>query len=601
MNPFTYLNGVILAAWTAFINGLVIAYSVPLSRTITIDGVTYDLTSDRSWTTSGGGSTTFIGLTDVPPSYATFGGYGVRVNVGETGLEFYALVASIPLSYLDTDGTLAANSDSKVATQKATKTYADNVSSNASVIAKLLTGFSAGAGTVSAVDSILTAFQKIVGNIALKLTANAPITGATKTKITYDANGLVTSGADATTSDIAEGSNLYYTAARFDTRLATKSTTDLAEGANLYYTTPRFDARLATKTTTDLAEGSNLYFTNGRALAAAPAETTSTIGVLVNGASAAIPNDTDLVATVESSVLKKITWTNIKAFLKTYFDTLYQATGLALLKANNLSDLANAATARTNIGLSTTANQTDSTNKRYVTDADLIDIGNLSGINTGDNAANTTSNSYADAKVSDTVYGASWNAVTTIAPSKNAVYDEIESILTQISLKADDSAVVHLSGAEAIVGRKDFQVAQQFDQELDWFLQVSAPTTPPASFVSLYPILDINGLDKRFAYKDEDAATLTLLTKELDAPKQQIVTVPYGSLFYKTTVIKANMTSSKKIQINWGAFLETDENVPDYSIAFWAVAGTGSYDIYMAAAQGHQFGGSFKFNVQFYI
>ena len=53
-----------------------------------------------------------------------------------------------------------------------------------------------------------------------KLTANAPITGATKTKITYDANGLVTAGADATTSDIAEGSNLYYTDERNDDRTA---------------------------------------------------------------------------------------------------------------------------------------------------------------------------------------------------------------------------------------------------------------------------------------------------------------------------------------------------------------------------------------------
>lgn len=44
-----------------------------------------------------------------------------------------------------------------------------------------------------------------------KLTPNAPIVGATKTKITYDTNGLVTAGADATTSDIAEGSNLYFT------------------------------------------------------------------------------------------------------------------------------------------------------------------------------------------------------------------------------------------------------------------------------------------------------------------------------------------------------------------------------------------------------
>ena len=50
-----------------------------------------------------------------------------------------------------------------------------------------------------------------------------------------------------------------------DTSLATKTTTDLAEGTNLYYTDSRFDTRLATKTTTDLTEGTNLYYTTGRA------------------------------------------------------------------------------------------------------------------------------------------------------------------------------------------------------------------------------------------------------------------------------------------------------------------------------------------------
>jgi len=64
---------------------------------------------------------------------------------------------------------------------------------------------------------------------------------------------------------LPEGSNQYYTDARFDTRLATKSTSDLAEGTNLYYTEARFDSSFAGKTTTGLAEGSNLYFTNTRA------------------------------------------------------------------------------------------------------------------------------------------------------------------------------------------------------------------------------------------------------------------------------------------------------------------------------------------------
>ena len=54
---------------------------------------------------------------------------------------------------------------------------------------------------------------KIAANtsaIATKLTANAPITGATKTKITYDSNGLVTAGADATTADIASSTDRRY-------------------------------------------------------------------------------------------------------------------------------------------------------------------------------------------------------------------------------------------------------------------------------------------------------------------------------------------------------------------------------------------------------
>jgi hypothetical protein len=75
-----------------------------------------------------------------------------------------------------------------------------------------------------------------------------------------------------TTTEITEGSNLYYTTARantdFDTRLASKTTDNLAEGSNLYYTTARantdFDTRLASKTTDNLAEGSNLYYTDAR-------------------------------------------------------------------------------------------------------------------------------------------------------------------------------------------------------------------------------------------------------------------------------------------------------------------------------------------------
>lgn len=44
----------------------------------------------------------------------------------DVGLSNVTNVAQLPLSYLDTDNTLAADSDSKVASQKATKSYVDN-------------------------------------------------------------------------------------------------------------------------------------------------------------------------------------------------------------------------------------------------------------------------------------------------------------------------------------------------------------------------------------------------------------------------------------------------------------------------------------------
>lgn len=50
--------------------------------------------------------------------------------------------------------------------------------------------------------SVQAGVEEIVDEVNTKLTANSPIVGATKTKITYDADGLVTGGADATASEI---------------------------------------------------------------------------------------------------------------------------------------------------------------------------------------------------------------------------------------------------------------------------------------------------------------------------------------------------------------------------------------------------------------
>ena len=83
-------------------------------------------------------------------------------------------------------------------------------------------GADATGATMSASD-ILTAVKTVDGtgsgldadtvdgvHAASLVTGNGAITGATKTKITYDAKGLVTAGADATTADIADSTDKRY-------------------------------------------------------------------------------------------------------------------------------------------------------------------------------------------------------------------------------------------------------------------------------------------------------------------------------------------------------------------------------------------------------
>jgi len=62
--------------------------------------------------------------------------------------------------------------------------------------------------TQSASYRLVTDTEKATWNS--KLDPNTPITGATKTKITYDSDGLVTAGADATTADITDSLNKRY-------------------------------------------------------------------------------------------------------------------------------------------------------------------------------------------------------------------------------------------------------------------------------------------------------------------------------------------------------------------------------------------------------
>jgi hypothetical protein len=61
-------------------------------------------------------------------------------------------------------------------------------------------------------------------------------------KFIGDVTGTVSDISNHTTTDLTEGTNLYYTTVRFDSDLGATTTSGLPEGSNLYYTTARADS-----------------------------------------------------------------------------------------------------------------------------------------------------------------------------------------------------------------------------------------------------------------------------------------------------------------------------------------------------------------------
>ena len=122
--------------------------------------------------------------------------------------------------------------------------------------------------------------------------ASLPVTGETgKIYVTLDTNKQyrwsgsayvqITSGA----VDSVNGA----------TGVVVLTTTNISEGTNLYYTSGRFDTAFSGKSTTNLSEGTNLYFTDARAKSAAVVNSTA-------------GNETDQAASV--SAMKSYVTTN---------------------------------------------------------------------------------------------------------------------------------------------------------------------------------------------------------------------------------------------------------------------------------------------------
>ena len=94
-----------------------------------------------------------------------------------------------------------------------------------------------------------------------KVDENAAITGATKTKITFDAKGLVTNGADATTADIADSVDKRYVTDAQSTVIGNTSGTNTGDNA----TNSQYSGLAASKQDT-LVSGTNIKTLEGQSL-----------------------------------------------------------------------------------------------------------------------------------------------------------------------------------------------------------------------------------------------------------------------------------------------------------------------------------------------
>ena len=176
-------------------------------------------------------------------------------------------------------------------------------------------------------------------NFTFDNTGNITVPGAVRANILY-ANIIQ----GATTSNITEGTNLYYTNARVYANISPLLTTaNVAEVTNLYYTNARvysnvigllnLKANVVDLTTSNVTEGTNLYYTNARVRSSISAANginyNVTTGIITSGLQVQLVNISNVATTSVANV------NTLQFDSDSGFEVLDRANGIAKVQLNS--------------------------------------------------------------------------------------------------------------------------------------------------------------------------------------------------------------------------------------------------------------------------
>jgi hypothetical protein len=245
---------------------------------------------------------------------------------------------------------------------------------NVRTIASTLTGYTSGAGTIASTDTILSAIQKLNGNIGALTTGVSSVFGRT--------GAVVATSGDYTTTQVTEGTNLYYTDVR------ARASLSFVAGSGAYNST----------TGVITIPTNNNQITNGAGYTTNVGTVTSVTGTapvsVATGTSTPVISLASGYGDTQNPYASKTANYILAAPNGTAGVPTFRAIVASDVPTLNQNTTGNAATVTTNANLTgpvtSTGNATAIANGA-ITNAMLANaaVGNLSGTNSGDNAVNS--------------------------------------------------------------------------------------------------------------------------------------------------------------------------------------------------------------------